>query len=51
MTPSASSSGGRGGATEDARDALCGLAVVDATPETIIVGDVVDESRDQGSSR
>jgi hypothetical protein len=34
--------------SEDARNALYGLAVVDTPPETIIVGEVVDESHLHG---
>jgi hypothetical protein len=34
--------------SEDARNALYGLAVVDTSPETIIVGEVVDESHLHG---
>ena len=38
----------RGPLSEDAREALYGLAVVDAPPETIIFGEVVDESHLHG---
>jgi hypothetical protein len=38
----------QGPVTEDTRNALCGLAVVDAPPETIIFGEVVDESHLHG---
>jgi len=37
-----------GPVSEDARHALSGLAVVDAPPETIIVGEVMDESHMHG---
>jgi hypothetical protein len=37
-----------GPVSEDARYALCGLAVVDAPAETIIVGEVTDESHLHG---
>ncbi|MDT7681522.1 MAG: hypothetical protein QOG57_1832 [Pseudonocardiales bacterium] len=38
----------RGPLSEDARNALYGLTVVDAPPETIIIGEVVDESNLHG---
>ncbi|HTF53910.1 MAG TPA: hypothetical protein VK735_41235, partial [Pseudonocardia sp.] len=34
--------------SEDARNALCGLAVVEVPPETVLVGVVVDESHLHG---
>jgi hypothetical protein len=37
-----------GPVSEDARYALCGMEVVDAPLETIIIGEVVDESHMHG---
>jgi hypothetical protein len=48
MTPKRFEFRVHGPVSEDARNALCGLGVVDAPPETIIFGEVVDESHMHG---
>jgi hypothetical protein len=48
MTPQRFEFRVNGPLSEDARHALCDMAVVDAPSETIIVGEVMDESHLHG---